>query len=92
MGIIEINDNGTLNDKMNDKADLNDNVNDKISYNEERKQILAYLTENDEISTAMAAKVIGRSHSTARRVLLQLVDNGIVVATGANKNRKYRKI
>lgn len=76
-----MNDNDTLNDKMNDNEVLNDKA--------ERIKLLAYLAENGEINTAMAAKVIDRSHSTARRVLLQLVDEGIVKPAGTNRNRKY---
>lgn len=69
-----------------------DNVreNSVIRDNERRKMILAYLSKNDEINATAAAKIIGRSPTTAKRVLLQLVSDGLVVTTGANRNRKYR--
>ena len=72
--------------ELNDKTIVNDNLND----NEDCIRILAFLSTNGTISTAQAANVIGRSHSTARRVLLQLVDEGTLVPEGANKNKVYR--
>ena len=55
-----------------------------------RSALLKYLVEHGEISATEAAVIIGRTAKTARRVLLQLVDEGIVTATGANRNRKYQ--
>jgi len=55
-----------------------------------REAILAYLVENGEIGAAEAGDLIGRNPKTARRVLLQLAGEGVVVATGANRNRKYK--
>jgi predicted HTH transcriptional regulator len=69
---------------------MNDKVNDKMNDNVEFETILRHLAENGEISAQEAVKAIKRSHSTARRVLLRLVDKGIVVSTGANRNRKYK--
>jgi ATP-dependent DNA helicase RecG len=76
--------------KMNTSVNDNGNVNDKMDDNADCKKILAYLAEKDEISTATAAKVIDRSHSTARRVLLKLVEGGVVVPVGSNRNKKYK--
>ena len=81
-----LNDNGILNDNLNGNGGLNDNLNG----NDGREAILLHLKENKEISVSIAAKIIERSHSTARRVLLKLSDEGIVVATGGNRNRKYK--
>jgi predicted ArsR family transcriptional regulator len=79
-------DNGKMDDKMSD------NVNDKHSVSDKnhRSVLLACLAGKDEISATEAAEIIGRSAKTARRVLLELVDEGVVAATGANRNRKYR--
>jgi len=74
------------NDKMSDKISDNSAVSDK----KYRSELLAHLAEKSETSAAEAAVIIGRTAKTARRVLLQLVDEGVVVATGANKNRKYQ--
>jgi ATP-dependent DNA helicase RecG len=87
----DVNDNAILNDILNDNAILNDILNDNVILdNGGDKQILAYISTNDEISTAQAAKIIGRSHSTARRILLRLVDEHILESAGANKNKIYR--
>ena len=89
-------DNITMNNNLNDNPAseyiLNDNVNDKLNDNEEYKKILAYLTHNKAISTTQAAQAINRSHSTARRILLRLVSNGILQPSGANRNRVYRLV
>ena len=68
---------------MNDNTILNDILND----NDDDKQILIYISKNETISAAQAAKLIGRSHSTARRTLLRLVDENILESAGANKTR-----
>ena len=41
---------------------------------------------------ATTAKIIGRSPGTARRILSQLVKEGIVAISGGNRNRVYRAI
>ena len=98
----EVNDNNEiLNDKVGDNQILNDKVNDKVGDNqilndnqndnsEDRKRILAYIVQNGVISTTQAAQTIERSHSTARRVLLQLVSESLLVSSGANRNKTYR--
>jgi ATP-dependent DNA helicase RecG len=80
-------DNGSVSDKTSD----NGSMSDKTSDNAHRYMILAYLAEHGEINTADTAKIIGRSPETARRVLSQLVNEGVIFATGANRNRKYKK-
>jgi ATP-dependent DNA helicase RecG len=71
---------------------MSDNVSVKMSDNAHRKPILAYLEKNSEITAATAATLIERTPKTARRVLLQLVDEGIVAMSGGNRNRIYRAI
>ena len=91
-----LNDYVIMNDKLNDNGVLNDNLNDKLNDNgvlndkEDYKRLLAHISITGAISTAQAAQVIGRSHSTARRVLLQLVADGFLVPSGANRNKVYR--
>ncbi|MDR1157740.1 MAG: putative DNA binding domain-containing protein [Oscillospiraceae bacterium] len=55
-----------------------------------RDTLLAYLQGNGEVTAAEAAAMIDRATSTARRLLAELVAEGIVVATGANRNRRYK--
>ncbi|MDR1580018.1 MAG: winged helix-turn-helix transcriptional regulator [Synergistaceae bacterium] len=57
-----------------------------------RDVLRIYLKNNGEVTAAEAAKILGRSAPTARRALSELVAEGIVVASGANRNRKYRAI
>ena len=63
---------------------------DKPNSNDHNKLILEYLAKNSEINAAIAAKIIDRSHGTARRILSCLVNEGIIKSVGANRNRKYR--
>jgi ATP-dependent DNA helicase RecG len=79
-------DNDKMSDKMSDKTSDNDKMSDKSS----RDALLAHLRGNGEVTAAEAAKILNRSVSTARRVLSRLAVDGIIVATGANRNRKYK--
>jgi len=83
---IEMSDNEEMSDKMSDKPSDDVEMSDKAY----REAILAYLAEKGEIGAVEAGNLIGRNSKTARRVLLQLVGEGAVVATGANRNRKYK--
>jgi ATP-dependent DNA helicase RecG len=67
--------------KMSDNRNSSDKMSDKI---------VDFLSKNDEIDAKTTAELIGRSPETARRFLSQLVKDGVIVATGANRNRKYR--
>ena len=81
-----MNDNGDLNDKVDDNGILNDNLDDNADYH----RILTYAKSTGAINTTQATQVIGRSRSTARRVLLRLVAAGVLVPAGANRNKEYR--
>jgi ATP-dependent DNA helicase RecG len=97
---IEASDNKILSDKMSDNGILSDNVSDKMSDNRilsdkmsdknHCDMILAYIAEKGEINAKETAELIGRSSATARRVLSQLADEGVIAASGGNRNRKYR--
>jgi len=75
---------------MSDKRKTSDNVSDKMSDNAHHQAILVYLQEHGEINAAATAKIIGRSPGTARRILSQLVKEGVVATSGGNRNRVYR--
>ncbi|MDR1916489.1 MAG: hypothetical protein LBQ58_07945 [Synergistaceae bacterium] len=75
-------DNGQMSDKMSNNGGMSDK-----NY---RETILAYIRENGEVSAIKAAELIGRNSKTARRELLQLINEGVIVAVGANRNRKYK--
>jgi ATP-dependent DNA helicase RecG len=74
------------NTEISDKMSDNENLSDKNS----RDALLSYLKGNGEVTATEAAMIINRATSTARRWLTELVNEGFVIATGANKNRKYR--
>jgi len=74
--------------EMSDKLSDNGKMSDKTY----REAILAYFTNNDVISAEEAAKLIGRNPKTGRRVLLQLISEGVISSIGANRNRKYIKV
>ena len=91
--------------EMSDKMSDNDEMSDKVfkpqtsfetvgsSLDEGYRDILlSFLDKNGEISATDAATLIRRNSKTARRVLIKLVNEGIITATGANKNRIYKKI
>jgi ATP-dependent DNA helicase RecG len=76
LSLTEVSDNGKMSDKMSDKKPTD--------------ILIAYLKGNGEITATEAAKIIGRSPATARRLLTRLIDEGLVAASGGNRNRKYR--
>jgi ATP-dependent DNA helicase RecG len=78
-------DNGDVADKMADNVSDNGGVADK-NYS----VLLGHLAGNGEITASEAAAIIGRSSRTARRILYRLVNEGVVTAAGANRNKKYR--
>jgi ATP-dependent DNA helicase RecG len=77
-------------DKTSDKTQASDKMSDSVSDKNPRGTLLSYLRENGEVTAAEAAKILGRSVQTARRVLTGLVAEGAVSASGANRNRRYK--
>ena len=75
---------------VSDKQPVSDKVSDYVSDNTTRQMILAYIEAHGEINATIAAGLIERSPGTARRVLSRLVDEGVIVAIGANRNRRYK--
>jgi len=80
-----------VSDKVSDKSLASDNMSDKASDSARKQMILSYIETHGEINAKTAATLINRSSSTARRILSQLVDESVIVAFGANRNRKYKK-
>ncbi|MDR2670472.1 MAG: transcriptional regulator [Oscillospiraceae bacterium] len=85
-------------DTMSDHVQMSDHVSDKMSDKTKmsdknaRGALIAYLRGNGEVTAAEAAKILNRSVSTARRVLSGLAAEGVVAASGANRNRTYRAV
>jgi predicted ArsR family transcriptional regulator len=70
---------------MSDKPKPSYNASDKTT----RDKLLEYLRGNGEATAAEAAVVTDRATSTARRLLTELVADGLAIPVGANRNRKY---
>ena len=56
----------------------------------QRDLILDYLTDNPLASTSEIAVLLGVSAPRARAVLAELTSEGVIVAEGANRNRRYK--
>ncbi|WP_294431071.1 ATP-binding protein [uncultured Treponema sp.] len=104
----EASDNGELqainessSDKSSDKAKtsaINADIGDKIGDKSEKSainykdKILEYLKENLEARSQDIALYIGLKQSRTKDYLSELVEEGKIVANGANKNRTYSRI
>ncbi|MDR1321344.1 MAG: putative DNA binding domain-containing protein [Gracilibacteraceae bacterium] len=86
LSLIGAGDNAQTSDKLKMSDKTSDNVSDKSAHD----KLLEYLRGNGEVTASEAAVIIGRATSTARRLLTRLVDEGVAVSTGANRNRKYK--
>ena len=71
---------GFENEKLN-KIKASDKTSDKI---------LNYLQQNKYITTATASRLLGLSVQRVRAILGKMAKEEIIVAEGANRNRKYR--
>jgi predicted HTH transcriptional regulator len=84
-----VSDNESMSDNVSDNVSDNESMSDNVSDNVRRQAILAYIAKHGQINAAETAKIIKRSPETARRILSQLADEGILIASGANRNRVY---
>lgn len=79
--------------KNADKLSIKASLADKLSINPELADkmcdICLYLKQNPYSSTASVAEVLGVSVSSAKIYLRRLVEAGLIVPYGANKNRTY---
>lgn len=61
----------------------------QIECNEKIEKILGYLFEHKSITNSQARNVAKTSTETARKILVQFSEKGIVEAQGVNRNRVY---
>ena len=54
------------------------------------EEILNYLKENEFITTTIASKLIGLSTQRTRAILGNMAKEEVLIAEGANRNRKYK--
>jgi hypothetical protein len=81
---IKADDNGNADDKRTIKADDNGNADDK------RTIIVDYIHRNGEAKTEDLVKLLGSSTTRTKVLLYQMVDEGILVSCGGNRNRTYK--
>lgn len=77
-----------INSKIGDKSAINQNVGDKLAINYKDK-ILEYLSKHSEARSQDIALFIGLKQSRTKDYLSELVEEGKIVANGANRNRTY---
>lgn len=78
-------------DKTGDKAQktaINSQIGDKSAINYKDK-ILEYLSKHSEARSQDIALFIGLKQSRTKDYLSELVEDGKIVANGANRNRTY---
>ena len=77
-------------EKIGDKSSAI-KIGDKSAITDEKKQrIVDFITKNGKTKTADIAKELGLSPSRTKDYLKILVNDGIIIADGENRNRTYR--
>jgi predicted HTH transcriptional regulator len=80
-------------DKMSDKSKASDKTSDngdEQAIKRYSQAISEYLSEKDSCKASDVAALLELSPPRARYYLAQLVEQGVLVAEGSNKNRTYR--
>ncbi|NLC92747.1 MAG: winged helix-turn-helix transcriptional regulator [Treponema sp.] len=54
------------------------------------EKILEYLQNHNSISNSEAQNILNMSPAGVRKIFVKLVEQGILIPSGANKNRIYR--
>lgn len=54
-----------------------------------RELIIDFLTENPTAKTAEISEIIGIGDRRTRAILKEMIEDGILEATGGNRNRVY---
>lgn len=72
--------------------DDNDKADDKrtIKTDDKRTIIIEYIHRNGEAKTEDLVKLLSSSTTRIKMLLYQLVDEGILVSCGGNRNRTYK--
>ena len=72
--------------------DDNDKADDKrtIKADDKRTIIIEYIHRNGEVKTEDLVKLLSSSTTRIKMLLYQLVDEGVLVSCGGNRNRTYK--
>lgn len=101
MQIKTIGDKSAINSKIGDKSAINDKIGDKSAnkgdgYGKESSSveqklctIIEYMQTHRVVTVAEIAQLLSIKSSRSRDYLRMLVDRGVLVTDGANKNRTY---
>ena len=80
--------------KADDKERMDDNgrTDDKrtIKADDKRTRVIDYIRRNGEVKTENLVKLLGSSTTRTKMLIYQLVDEGVLVACGGNRNRTYK--
>lgn len=71
--------------EISKKIKISDKTSDKAS-----DKILNYLQRNEYITTTIASELLGLSTQRARAILGEMAKKKMIIAEGANRNRKYK--
>ena len=83
-----IGDKSVIKQGIGDKSAIKQDIGDKSAINYKEK-ILEYLEEHAEARTQEISLYIGLKLSRTKDYLSELVEEGNIIANGANKNRTY---
>ncbi len=61
-----------------------------IKSSRQKNEIIAYLTDHISAKNTELAELLGVKSTRIKQLLKELIDDGIVVAEGSNRNRTYR--
>ena len=78
--------------KYEQKVAINDIItSDKVAIKEKSSDIiLEYLKNNDSINSSIAQNITGLSPAGVRNIFAKLVEENVILPSGANKNRIYK--
>lgn len=82
----------TINVDDKEKMDDNGRADDKrtIKADDKRTIIIEYIRRNGEAKTEDLVKLLGSSTTRTKVLIYQLVDEGVLVSCGGNRNRTYK--
>ena len=78
--------------KYEQKVAINDIItSDKVAIKQKSSDIiLEYLKNNDSINSSIAQNITGLSPAGVRKIFAKLVEENVILPSGANKNRIYK--
>ena len=56
----------------------------------QKNEIITYLTEHISAKNTDIAELLGVKSTRVKQLLKELLDDGVIVAEGSNKNRMYK--